>query len=331
MDDLDLAINRARAAAQPHPSVARHVEAAVALARFQVHAPRVGPFRHEPLSDGVPQRPTGSMYPTFAHVRGELYDALENLTRELVWAADCAEFTDANLNAHQFLCAAGHVDLAARAALELAGPGLGIVLDPPRYVRELVAAADAARVTYQYRWDMYHEAQVTDPAPRELTEYRVRLDGDVEPALREIYGEPREVEGRRRYGPFFVSDGPVLEWYADEPVWAIPPKEHDVAALVERIRTAAPLEHEFRPPIGALELARGLGAPDAFARTVDVHMSSWRLDTPSGRLKVGPWEIDASLANSPQGEPVPGLDIPASRTAVLSEDDVVRWLYVRSA
>ncbi len=307
------------------------MERAAALARFQAHAEYGGPFRHEALSDGVPQPPIGPMYPAFAHVSGELYDALEHLTHQLVWAADCAEFTDATGNARQYLSAAGHVDLAARAALALAGPELGLVLDPPRYVRDLAAVAELGRFTYQYRWDMYHEAPVTDPAPRELTEFTIRLQDSPEAALEAVYGEPREVAGRRQYGPFFVSDPFVLEWYADEPVWAIPPQDHDIAALVERITTGELLEHEFRPPIGALELARGLGAPDAFAHTVDVHMSSWRLGTPAGRLTVGAYEIDASLANSPSGEPVPGIDLPAALTAVLSDDDVVRWLYVRSA
>ena len=325
MDDLDRAIDRALAAARSHPTVAQHVEAAAALARFHAQADRTGPFRHEPLSDGVPQPPVGPIYPAFEHVGGELYDALEGLTRQLVWAADCAEFTDATGNSRQYLHAAGHVDLAARAALG----DTSLVFDPPRYVRDLLAAVDnPARVTYQYRWDMYHEAPVTDPSPRELTEYTVRFDASPEAALRATYGDPREVAGRKQYGPFFLSD--VLEWYADEPVWAIPPQEHDIAALVERIRTGELREHEFRPPIPALELARGLGAPDVFARTVDVHMSSWRLDTPTGPPTVGPREIDASLANSPRGAPVPGIDLPASRTAVLSDDDVVRWLYVRA-
>jgi hypothetical protein len=322
MDELGSAIERARDAARPRPSVARHVEAAAALARFQARAEWDGPYRPERLSDGVPQEPTGPMYPAFAHVSGELYDALEALTRQLVWAADCAEFTDATNNARQYLHAAGHVDLAARAAL--GAPGL--VLMQPRHVRDLEAAlGDLSRVTFSYRWDMYHEAPVSDPRPRELTEFTVWLD--VEEPLRAVYGEPREVAGRKQYGSFFVSDR--IEWYADEPVWAIPPQEHDIAALIERIRTGDLREHEFRPPISARELARGLGSPDAFARTVDVHMSSWRLDTPAGRLTVGDHEIDASLAKSPRGEPVPGFDFPAARSAVLTDDDVVRWLYVR--
>ena len=328
MDDLTLAIDSARAAAVPHPTVRPHVDRAAALARFQAYAESGGPFRPERLSDAVPQLPVGPMYPAFAHVDGELYDALENLTYQLVWAADCAEFTDANANARQFLCAAGHVDLAARAALALKGTALGLVLMEPRFVRDLAAVADLDRFTYRYRWDMYHEAPVTDPTPRELTEWTLRFDASPEDALRATYGEPREVAGRRQYGPFFLSD--VLEWYADEPIWAIPPQEHDIAALVQRIRTGELDEHEFRPPIPARELARGLGAPDAFARTVDVHMSSWRLDTPAGRLTVGAYEIDASLANSPRGEPVPGIDLPAARTATLSDEDIVRWLYVRA-
>jgi hypothetical protein len=36
------------------------------------------------------------------------------------------------------------------------------------------------------------------------------------------------------------------------------------------------------------------------------------------------------LANSPQGEPGAGIEIPAARTAVLSDDDVVGRLYVRA-
>ena len=121
MDDLARAMDRALDAALPHATVAPHVEHAVALARFQAHDPPGGPFRHEPLSSAVPQRPIGPMYPAFEHVHGDLYDTLEALTRALVWAADCAEFSDATGNAHQYLAAAGHVDLAARAALALAG------------------------------------------------------------------------------------------------------------------------------------------------------------------------------------------------------------------
>ena len=109
------------------------------------------------------------MYPAFEHVSGELYDALEGLTRQLVWAADCAEFTDATGNARQYLRAAGHVDLAARAALALAGPGLGAgVSTRPGTCRDLLAGGRGPRAAspYQYRWDMYHEAPVTDPAAR---------------------------------------------------------------------------------------------------------------------------------------------------------------------
>jgi len=126
VDDLARAMNRGLDAARPYATVAPHVEHAVALARFQARDPAGGPFRHEPLSPAVPQRPTGPMFPALAAIRGDagldpLLDALEALQTELVWAADCAEFTDANLNAAQFLRAAGHLDLAAQAALALAG------------------------------------------------------------------------------------------------------------------------------------------------------------------------------------------------------------------
>ena len=149
MDDLDRRDRpRARRGARS-PDGRRRTSSARSRSRASRRsAEHGGPFRHEPLSAGVPQPPVGPMYPAFAHVSGELYDALESLTRQLVWAADCAEFTDATGNARQYLYAAGHVDLAARAALALADRAL--VLDPPRYVRDLLAAVDdPARVTYQ--------------------------------------------------------------------------------------------------------------------------------------------------------------------------------------
>src|SRR5687768_14935721 len=124
-------MSRALDAARAFPTVAPHVEHAVALARFQSHESR-GPYRAEALSPAVPQPPTRPMFPWFAGVRqpelDPLYDALEALQHQLVWAADCAEFTDASLNAAQFLRAAGHLDLAAQATVALAGAGLGLVL-----------------------------------------------------------------------------------------------------------------------------------------------------------------------------------------------------------
>ena len=198
---MEDAINRAIAAAHPHPAVKPHVERAVALATFQAHE-QSGPFRHEPLSSGVPQRPKHPCLPALHEVRGDaLADALEALQVELVWAADCAEFTDATANAQQYLRAAGHVDLAAQAALALAGPGLGLVLMPPervwglaaglgRQVSDLIAEGERsmgvlpasptrdADYHASYRWDMHHEAPVSSAAdlgPRQLIEYSVRF------------------------------------------------------------------------------------------------------------------------------------------------------------
>ena len=118
----------------------------------------------------MPQPPGGPDVSRVRHARraATLYDALEALTHQLVWAADCAEFTDATGNARQFLHAAGHVDLAARAALALAGPGSGWCSTRAWYVPRLgIARAlddPLRRRPYQFRWDIHHEEPVTDPA-----------------------------------------------------------------------------------------------------------------------------------------------------------------------
>jgi hypothetical protein len=132
-----------------------------------------------------------------------------------------------------------------------------------------------------------------------------------------------------------TTDAFVLEWYADEPDWAAPPADtaaraNAVAALAAGTATPDALEaagivatgdgsYELHPPMPALELARALGADDAFARTVDVHMSSWRLATRAGDLPV-----EATLDGPPRGEPV--LPLPAARTAALGDGDLVRYL-----
>ena len=346
---MDDAINRALAAAHEHPTVRPYLERAVGLARFQAHE-RDGPFRHEPLSSGVPQRPQGALLPALHEVRGDsLAAALEALQVELVWAADCAEYSDATANARQYLQAAGHVDLAAQAALALAGPGLGLVLMPPdrvwglaaglgRQVSDLIAEGESSMgmlpaspmrdVDYSasYRWDMYHERPVSSAADlgrRELITYSVRFPS----------GRARCEAGLGEPGHFFLdtadTDAFTLTWYAETPDWALPPVDHALDTLAARI-SAGQVEHlEFRPAVPAIELARALGAPEAFARTVDVHMSSWRLDTPAGALRIGDFSVEATLANYPAGEDVPGLELPAARAVVLTPGDVVRHLYAR--
>jgi hypothetical protein len=90
---------------------------------------------------------------------------------------------------------------------------------------------------------------------------------------------------------------------------------HDLDGLVARIG-AGNIDHlEFRPAVPAIDLARALGAPDAFARTVDVHMSSWQLATSAGVLRVGDFRVEAGLANHP-----------AARAVQLTPADVVRHL-----
>ena len=103
--------------------------------------------------------------------------------------------------------AAGHVDLAARAALALAGPGLGLVLMPPRRVRDLAAGLDdLTGVHFDYRRDIHHEAPVVDPGPRELISYTVRFGEGRARCEAALPGAPIHVHGRRRYGAFFLDD-----------------------------------------------------------------------------------------------------------------------------
>jgi hypothetical protein len=281
---VDDAIDRARAAAQHHPSVKPHIDNAIAVARFQ--EPARGPYRAEPLSSGVPQRPTTPMFPGAPAT--PLLAALEALQTELVWAADCAEFTDATNNARQYLHAAGHVDLAARAALALVTEGLGLVLLPATRVWDLAAGLGRQvddfvtpmssmgfllgdEYSASYRWDMHHDrlvASAEDLGWRELTEYTVRFPrgrARCEAALRDTHGDPQDAPGKRRYGLYFTdaadTDAFVLEWHHELPDWALGPVDHDLPGLAARIEAAA-TEHrlEFRPPVPAIELARALGS-----------------------------------------------------------------------
>ena len=77
------------------------------------------------------------------------------------------------------------------------------------------------------------------------------------------------------------------------------------------------------------EVAAALGAPQAFARTVDVHVSSWRRETREGPIVVGGWRVDVALAGRPSGEPVPGVVIPAASARLLGGGEAVRHLRVQ--
>jgi hypothetical protein len=174
-------------------------------------------------------------------------------------------------------------------------------------------------VSAEYEWDMHHEAPVETLgalARRRLTSFRVTLAGDVEPALRDRFGPPRD----GRYGPFALSPD-ALEWRA-----AWPAEAGDAAALADRIAAARePGPLPLDAPVPAAALAAALGHPDAVARTVDVHMSSWRL----GPLAYGEWEVEAALERAPTG-PEAG-SIPAGVARALDPDVRVHSVRLRCA
>jgi hypothetical protein len=107
-----------------------------------------------------------------------------------------------------------------------------LVHAPPATVGELAAALglriadlEPRGVAYAYAWDIHHELppeSLEALARRVLTAYRVPVaDGAAcEAALREHYGEPVQVEGRRRYEHFLLG-GSGLEWHAELPSWAV--------------------------------------------------------------------------------------------------------------
>jgi hypothetical protein len=340
---VDAEIRRALEAAKDHPLVLEHVQRAAALATFRAADPYYGPYRHERLSDGVPQPPRQPLFPGFEHIPSTpLTEALEALQAELVWAADCAEYSDATNNAAQYLRAAGNLDLAHQVLLSNHSPGFGLVLAPPRQMwglaaglgkrlddpeRPLMGSLVTETLAADFRWDIHHEDPVRaayELGPRELTAYRVYFPhgrAECEPLI------PHDEW-------FYVKaedDAFTLEWYAEEPDWAMPPPQPGhLQALAERLTTATTLEQdefEFRPPVSARELAAALDAPDAFVRTVDVHQSHWHLVTPSGYPKIGAWTVHASLDGRATGERIPDHD-PAAAAKNLGAEDRIRRLKV---
>jgi hypothetical protein len=173
-------------------------------------------------------------------------------------------------------------------------------------------------VSAEYEWDMYHEPPVETLgalAGRRLVSFRVSVAGEgVETALRARFGEPRE----GRYGPFACSSQ-QLEWHA---AWPVAPG--DAAVLAARIAAARePGPIALEGPVPAAALAAALGHPEAVARTVDVHMSSWRIEP----LTFGDWEVDAMLERAPAGPPLPSP--PATGTRALDPEVLVQSVSLR--
>lgn len=142
------------------------------------------------------------------------------------------------------------------------------------------------RASAEYEWDMYHEAPVETLgalAERRLISYRIEELG--------------------------------LEWHAGEPE-----PQGDVQALLDRIaQTDTPGQITLDQPVSALALAKALGEPRPTARTVDVHMSSWRMEP----LRHRNWELTATLAGPPGGDDVPGDQPPAARRAYVGDDATI--------
>jgi len=75
-------------------------------------------------------------------------------------------------------------------------------------------------------------------------------------------------------------------------------------------------------PVSALALARELGCEQPTARTVDVHMSSWRMELRHRDAVVG-----ATLSGPPGGAELPGP--PAARAAYVGEDATIVSIELR--
>jgi hypothetical protein len=145
------------------------------------------------------------------------------------------------------------------------------------------------RVSAEYEWDMYHEAPVETLgalAERRLIAYRIPELG--------------------------------LEWQASEPTPA-----GDVQGLLDRIAEIETGRIDLDAPVPALALARALGDPRPTARTVDVHMRSWRME-----LRYRDAVLVATLAGAPGGSDIPGP--PAARAAYVGEDATIVTIELRN-
>ena len=215
----------------------------------------------------------------------------------------------------QYLCAAGHVDLAARAALA----ELGLVLDPPRTRAGSPRRGRRSRRASTYRAtagtcttrrpvtdpsaaraDRVHRPVRRQPGGRAARRLRRAARGRRPEAVRPVLPQRRTRVVRRRAGLGDPATG----------------ARHRGADRAHPDGGAA--EHRIPPPDPR---TRARARPRR-ARRVRAHGRRPHEprggSTPHGPRPSAHGEIDASLANSPRGAPVPGIDLPASRTAVLS-------------
>jgi hypothetical protein len=95
----------------PRGAVRSDLEHAVAIACFDADGAGDGGPLHEAHFGQVPMVPEGPMFPGLS--AGPLTEAMDEFQRSLIWEADNAKFTDANLNSAVYLRAAGYLDRAA--------------------------------------------------------------------------------------------------------------------------------------------------------------------------------------------------------------------------
>ena len=110
--DLATALHRLQIALVELPSgpVRSDLQQAIAIARFDAEGAGDGPALEVSFGQ-FPSVPEGPLFPGLQ--TGPLTDAITELQRALIWEADNADFTDANLNSAVYLRAAGHLHRAA--------------------------------------------------------------------------------------------------------------------------------------------------------------------------------------------------------------------------
>jgi hypothetical protein len=212
---------------------------------------------------------------------------------------------------------------------------LGIALDGSIFpaagmgvfsVPRVGAGASVTSLSAKYYWDIFHEQPIhslEELRGRPVYEWTAGF-GDaisqVEAALRECFGAPREAEKGLVFGSFVVSRGApfTLSWYSALPDWALPQPDASVrrsallaiarvlettgdhAAMTKAAATVLAdsgitsessyscTTFHFSPNMPAGDLARILGWRDAVGETFSVHRDRWEIRVVVGTSEYGP-------------------------------------------